>query len=222
VFPRRIGDVFVADHFSFCVEKGDPRKPVHLHLTMYLPLPSIPNQGFVSRVQNYVTTSLTIPRDLGAFRESVAPGPTLARWSGLLKDLMLRPYDPVAAALHHAVGGKGGKKAGSAARRRRRRQAAAAAAATDGDERTPFEREWFRLPLRRLLVFGIPLPGDVHHFTVVVVDRMSHPFGGFKGIHFTLPSDAAHDEARVTSVIAQHLAGHTWDSFIDVKTDDSD
>lgn len=219
VFPKRIGDIVVADHFSFCVDKGDRAKPVHLHMTEYLPLSRDPNMGSVIHLKNYVASSLTVPRDLGAFTVALVSDRYLARWSGLLQTLMLRPYEP-SAAVSTTAGGKGGKKAGSAARRRRRAAAAAAARAV-GDERTPFEQAWFRLPIRRLLVFGVPLPGDVHHFTVYVYDRMSHPLnGGSKGICFTLASEAAHDEARVNSAIARHLEMYTWDSFVDIKEDE--
>jgi hypothetical protein len=97
-------------------------------------------------------------------------------------------------------------------------------AAGAGVVRTPFEKLWWDLPLRKLVVFGVPVSGSgsssgssggVHHFTVCIYDRMSPPIRlGFKGIHFTLASDVAQDEAQVTSAIARHLAGHEWDHYI--------
>ena len=224
VFPRLIRDVVVADHFSFCVDAGDRVSPVHLHLTRYSPDYDLPGQGTVSHLDNYLPTSLdAVPEDLDGFRDRVVNNSSILLWSSILHGVMLRPFtqhrDVAATA---AAGGAGGKKkgSGSAQRRRRRRAAAAAAADPFKDERTPFEQAWFRLPIRRLVIFGIP-DGAMHRFTVCIYDRMSHPLnGGFKGLHFSLPSEAAHDEAQVASAIAQGLEHHRWKDFIDPKEDE--
>jgi hypothetical protein len=83
VFPHMVGGFVVADHFSFCIDRGDRTRPVHLHLTEYNPLKMIPGQGTVSRVENYIEASIdAVPRDADAFRDRVVHNKNLKNLSG--------------------------------------------------------------------------------------------------------------------------------------------
>lgn len=118
VFPQMVGGLVVADHFSFCIDRGDRTRPVHLHLTEYNPLKMIPGQGTVSRVDNYLEASIdAVPRDADAFRDRVVHNKNLKNLSGLIQELMLRPYDDAGVGADTdvaATAGGAGKKKGSA------------------------------------------------------------------------------------------------------------
>jgi hypothetical protein len=221
VFPRMIRDVVVADHFSFSRVTGDRESQVHLHLARYSPDYDLPGQGTVSHLDNYLPTSLdAVPEDLEGFRDRVVNNQSILLWSSILHGVMLRPFTHRDVAATAAAGKKKGSGSAQHSRHRRAAAAAAAAAAEPFDERTPFEQVWFRLPIQRLVIFGIP-DGAMHRFTVCIYDRMSHPHNsGFKGLHFSLPSEAAHDEAQVASAIARGLEHHRWEDFIDPKEDE--
>jgi hypothetical protein len=227
VFPRRIDAIVVADHLSWCVDrggKGDRAKPVHLHMTWYSPFDPIPGQGSVTRIMNYLPSSIgAVPRDLEAFKDLLITNTSMGPFAGLLRDVMLRPYADAHADTDIASTAGGSQK--RAARRRRRRRAAAAAADPHRDQRTPFEQAWFDLPLRKMVVIGVPSAQPMSdpsvHFTAYVYDRMSHPLrGGSLALHFVLGAAAARDEARVTSAIAGLLAGRRWEDFVDVPIDE--
>jgi hypothetical protein len=221
VFPRQIDTIVVADHISWCVDQGGKRdrraKPVHLHVTRYSPNDLIPGEGSVIHIKNSLASSIeAVPRELGAFRDLVISNHGVVPFAGLLRDVMLRPYLPPADGhVASTAGGKPNTKKRRVARRRR-----AAASDPHRGRRTPFEQAWFDLPLRKMVVIGVPSDTSVH-FTAYVYDRMSHPLnGGSLGLHFVLGAAAARDDARVTSAIAGLLAGRRWDDFIDIPIDE--
>ena len=216
VFPRQIDTIVVADHISWC-SRGRA-KPVHLHVTRYSPNDLIPGEGSVIHIKNSLASSIDgVPRELGAFKDLVISNHGVVPFAGLLRDVMLRPY--LGASLQGRVGGKPKTTKRRVARRRR-----AAASDPHRGRRTPFEQAWFDLPLRKIVVIGVPSasPTDPSvHFTVYVYDRMSHPLnGGSLGLHFVLGAAAARDDARVTSAIAGLLAGRRWEDFIDIPIDE--
>jgi hypothetical protein len=243
VCPRKIGTILVAEHFGWCVDRRDKdKRAVHLHVTRYIPFDLIPGIGWFVRISNYLASSIdAVPRDLEAFKALVIRNNSMGPFAGLLRDVMLRPYaaHPVDGLVASTAfrGGSGGDQNRTARRPRPRRHrhrcrasaadAAAAAAVADPhrDRRTPFEQAWFDLPLRKIVVIGVPSASPTSdlsvHFTAYVYDRLSHPLrGGSSALHFVLGAAAAHDEARVTSAIAGLLAGRTWDDFVDIPEDE--
>ena len=225
VFPRRFESIVVADHVSFCIDRGDKdKRPVRLHVTRYTPNDLVPGHGMVGHVRNNLASSIdAVPRDLEAFSDLLLRTPLILPYASLLRDVLMRPYaDPPADAdadtdIASTAGGSGGKQK----RRHQRRRRAAAAADPHRERRTPFEQAWFDLPLRKMVVIGVPSAPSSVHFTAYVYDRMSHPLrGGSLGLHFVLGAAAARDEAQVTSAIAGLLAGRRWDDFIDIPEDE--
>jgi hypothetical protein len=209
--------IVAADHFSFCVNSKDPAWPIRLHLTEYQPRLRNPSVGSVLHHKNYLPATMEdLPAtDFPAFRSRVVRNPNLTDNAATLKvveDLMKLMAVPFV----HPVAGTVGGGAGRRGRRQRQRQRQAAAASAAGlDE---FEQLWYRLPLRKVVVFGVP-HGPRVHFTAHVYDRMNHRPGivATKGFHFVVERSHAHDEGLVRAEVAKRLQGYIWDDFIDPK-----
>ena len=200
-----------ADHLSFVLDKNDRNTPLHLHLTTYVPNPTLPNRGGTQRVFNKLPASFALPVTPEGFGRS-----------GLLHALL-----PVAEWVHAATtrpwsefgDGDGGDRVGGggrAGRRRRRRRPAL-------PERATFDDLWRALPLHRLEVFVIERRDGRFDVSVAVHDRLH--LGGKRrregamafGAHLPgLDADVVDDQARLRAAVAGAFRDLRveWDTFV--------
>jgi hypothetical protein len=129
------GPFFVADHFSFMVNKGvAERKQLQFHMTVYTPFPEDLPKGQVGRVKCHMPLKFPLPYSEESFLES-----------GLIENL--RPYSPTLYPLFTRPWSSQSYQTGGTGQRRRR---ARRLPSSEGD----FDHVWRRLPIDRLLVFG--------------------------------------------------------------------
>lgn len=127
------GPFFVADHFSFMVNKGvAEHKQLQFHRTEYIPVSNDIPKGGAVRVKCHMPLKFPLPYSEESFMESGLIE-NLRPYSLTLYPLFTRPWRPLQA------GGTGQR------RRRARRMPS-----SEGD----FDHVWRRLPIDRLLVFG--------------------------------------------------------------------
>ena len=127
------GPFFVADHFSFMVNKGVvERKQLQFHMTEYTPVLNDIPKGSAVHVKCHMPLNFPLPHSEESFLESGLID-NLRPYSPTLYPLFTRPWSP-------------GQAGGTGQRRRRARRLPS----SEGD----FDHVWRRLPIDRLLVIG--------------------------------------------------------------------
>lgn len=203
------GPLLAGDHFTFVVGSGS--KPLHLHLTEYVPYAgrrsAVGVQGRTSHTPNPLPLDFPVPRNVAAFKTALLePELRADEVAAPLHRILCRPFAPSLA--HGGTGGGGGHGAG---RRRARRHARAR---EPGSPRA-FDDLWYELPLRRLVVVGARR-GSGYDFIVAIHDRLSHEAGVLhRSVAFRLPVEAAWDDDKVYEATASAMAALTWNSFVD-------
>ena len=188
--------LYVADHFSFFVNKGDPRGlKLHAHRTEYLPANS--TQGSTVRFKNPLRLAFRLPASAQEFVGSDMVHPQMRRNAAWLYDVlrMAAPTDVV-------VGG------GSKTRGRRTAQR----------DCRDFDDVWQFLPLRSMLIVAVPNPDAPGRHDVTVFLR--HRLGTGRDVlescrsYFArMSSRDAANEAKVQDAVADCMRGLTHDDF---------
>ena len=160
VFPNAKRDggtgesLLAADHFSFCLDKNDKKTPLHLHRTLYMPDPYIPQMGETVHTNDFMPAAFTLPDTPAAFAASNILT-YLVGYTPVLHAMLSRPWLPQQ------------QQGGTRNRRRKERERA----------RRPGQRSfgeaWIELPLHKVIVMAVRGPTGAYEVTIVVYDRLS-------------------------------------------------
>jgi hypothetical protein len=212
-------DVLSADHFSFLVNKVDPKASLHFHRTTYVPGPDTLDgrTGRVYRVKNHLPEKFAfvgqnkIRVDGDSRDHDFLKNGQLDRVMPAVRDMFTRHIRNPAERRVECTSSTGG---GRWRRRKSRRNKFNSINLTDA----------FRtLPIRRILVVGVRArPDDARDFDVLVVfaDRLNQEATKKASMEFAfvlkMSGDDLADDERLEMEIAACVRGKTWADFCDL------
>ena len=207
VAPEKIKDFFVANHFSFMLNKGSTL-PLHFHMTNYIPLyHAFPNgeKGLVVHISNHLPDKFEMHTTLGEFKNSSVISDGLQEFASPMFDILSRPWvHPIESRDQfnnsHSQVGNG--------RRRFRRYKFTNMNFCD----------MFRiLPIHKIFVFAIKRNDGKLDVTIIIRDRLHHvPNHGDFAQVLKLSRDTYDNDEKLEAEIARCMHNKSWQDFVDI------
>jgi hypothetical protein len=204
VFPKRAGEVFVGNHFTFMVNPKAPEpERLQFHLTRYGRMEDGVELD-VKHAKNNMPLRFSLPSDPRYFKEKLLTRPDIRQDAFAV---------PLHALLTEGTRAYRPQQAGGSKRRGQHR--ARQTAARRGRRPAAFDELWYELPLHAITIVGVRA-SEGYDVSVTVADRLNHRGADDNVLRpactFRSPTM---ELGMVTALIAEYAASAawTWDTF---------
>ena len=211
VTPAKHNAFFVANHFSFLINKGSSM-PLHFHRTSYVPYDGhlTGRQGATVHMLNHLPETFVLPSTATEFQRSDMLVEGLKGFATPIYDILTRAWRFPNEVRSLTLTKHNPQTGGS--RRRHRQQRLT---------NLGFDYMFRILPIHKILVFGIKRRIEnieLFDVTVIVRDRLHHA-PNHSDFAFVLEMTGAdmHDDERLELEIARCMHNKSWDDFVDIK-----
>ena len=214
VAPEKIKDFYVANHFSFLLNRGSAM-PLHFHMTNYIPYPGhlAGTQGIVVRFSNHLPNNFSLPLTVHEFMSSDLLLEGLYGFASPIHDILSRPWvHPTESRSQRQEGAPAEAKnllqVGNGRRRRFRRYKF-----TTMD----FHNMFRILPIHKIFVFAMKRYDDTFDVTIIIRDRLHHvPNHGDFAFVLKMTRYDLYDDDTLEMEIARCMHNKSWQDFVDI------